>query len=148
MSTVTGEQVVTVEGDGSSFAQQITAGVHAFTADEPVAAGGGDTGPDPYQLLLAALGACTSMTVTMYARRKQWPLTRIRVQLSHSKIWTQDCAHCDTREGRLDRIHRSIDLEGDLSADQRKRLVEIAEKCPVHRTLRSEIDIVTRLIKR
>jgi uncharacterized OsmC-like protein len=149
MSTdATDERVVTVEGDGSSFAQHITAGAHEFTADEPIAAGGGGTGPDPYQLLLAGLGACTSMTVTMYARRKQWPLTRIRVRLSHSKGWAQDCAHCDTREGRLDRIDRSIELEGDLSTDQRTRLMEIAEKCPVHRTLRSEIDIVTGLITR
>ncbi|HMF94120.1 MAG TPA: OsmC family protein [Vicinamibacterales bacterium] len=148
MSTGTaGEPLVTVEGDGSSFAQRITAGAHEFIADEPVAAGGGDAGPDPYQLLLAALGACTSMTITMYARRKQWPLTHVRVQLSHSKVWAQDCAHCDTREGRLDRIDRKIDLEGALSYDQRKRLVEIAEKCPVHRTLSSEIHIVTHLMK-
>src|SRR5262245_31786638 len=147
MSNGAGGPMVTIEGDGQSFVQRITAGVHQLTADEPVAAGGGDAGPDPYQLLLAALGSCTSMTVTMYARRKQWPLTGIRVELSHSKVWAQDCAHCDTREGRLDHIDRKIHLQGELSADQRKRLVEIAEKCPVHRTLASEAHIVTRLIK-
>ncbi|HJZ76106.1 MAG TPA: OsmC family protein [Vicinamibacterales bacterium] len=141
-----GEPMVIVEGDGSSFVQRIKAGAHELVADEPVAAGGGDAGPDPYRLLLAALGSCTSMTITMYARRKQWPVTRIRVELSHAKVWTQDCAHCDTREGRLDRVHRSIQLEGDLSADQRRRLIEIAEKCPVHRTLASTMDIVTRLM--
>jgi len=146
-SGAAGGPTVTVEGDGSSFAQRITAGVHQFIADEPVAAGGTDTGPDPYQLLLAALGSCTSMTITMYARRKQWPLTGIRVQLSHAKVWAQDCAHCDTREGRLDRIDRRIHLEGELTADQRTRLVEIAEKCPVHRTLSSQMHIVTHLMK-
>ncbi len=142
--SIAGENVAIVEGDASGFAQQITAGAHQFSADESLAVGGTETGPDPYQLLLAALGACTSMTVSMYARRKQWPLERVRVQLAHSKIWAQDCADCETKEGRLDRIDRVISLEGDLTIDQRQRLIEIAEKCPVHRTLTSEVKIVTR----
>lgn len=143
---MTGNRIVTVEGDASGFAQRIVTGAHEFSADEPLSAGGTDTGPDPYQLLLAALGACTSMTVAMYARRKEWPLKRVSVQLAHSKVHAEDCAHCDTREGRLDRIERAIHLEGDLTAEQRQRLIEIAERCPVHRTLTSETDIVTRPI--
>jgi uncharacterized OsmC-like protein len=139
------EEVVTVEGDASGFAQHITAGIYELSADESLALGGTQTGPDPYQLLLAALGSCTSMTVGMYARRKQWPLKRVRVRLAHSKIWAQDCTHCDTQEGQLDRIDREIHLDGDLSTDQRRRLIEIAEKCPVHRTLTGDIDILTRL---
>ena len=142
---IVGDNVVIVEGDAAGFAQQITAGAHHLSADESLAVGGTQTGPDPYQLLLAALGACTSMTVAMYARRKQWPLSRVRVQLAHSKIWAQDCAECATKEAKLDRIDRVISLEGDLTADQRQRLKEIADKCPVHRTLTSEVSIVTRL---
>lgn len=137
--------VVTVEGDASGFAQHITAGGYELSADEPLAVGGTQTGPDPYQLLLAALGSCTSMTVALYARRKQWALKRVRVRLAHSKVWVQDCAHCETEEGRIDRIEQELELDGDLSADQRQRLIEIAGKCPVHRTLKSEVDIVTRL---
>ena len=142
---IAGENVVIVEGDAAGFAQQITAGVHQFSADESVAVGGTQTGPDPYQLLLAALGACTSMTVAMYARRKQWPLARVRVQLAHSKVWAQDCAECATKDAKLDRIDGVISLEGDLTPEQRHRLIEIADKCPVHRTLTSEVSIVTRL---
>jgi len=141
---IAGKHVVIVEGDASGFAQHITAGVHEFAADESSTAGGTHTGPDPYQLLLAALGSCTSMTVALYARRKQWPLKRVRVQLAHSKIWAQDCADCETKEGRLDRIDRVISFEGELAIDQRQRLMEIADRCPVHRTLTSEIAIVTR----
>ena len=142
---IAGENVVIVEGDAVGFAQQITAGIHELSADESVAVGGTQTGPDPYQLLLAALGACTSMTVAMYARRKQWPLARVRVQLAHSKIWAQDCTECATKETKLDRVDRVISLEGDLTPDQRQRLIEIANSCPVHRTLTSEVSIVTRL---
>jgi putative redox protein len=139
------ERVVVVEGDASGFAQRITAGTHELSADEPAAAGGTDTGPDPYQLLLAALGSCTSMTVGVYARRKQWPLRRVRVQLTHSKTWAQDCADCETKDARLDRIEQVISLEGELASDQQQRLLEIAERCPVHRTLTSTISIVTRV---
>jgi putative redox protein len=126
-----------------TFQQEITAGTHRFLADEPVAAGGLDSGPGPYDLLLAALGACTSMTLRLYADRKQLPLARSRVRLRHSRIYAADCADCETKEGMLDRIDRVISLEGELDAETRKRLLEIADKCPVHRTLTSEIDIRT-----
>jgi len=137
---------VIVMGGATGFAQDIEAGRHRLVADEPVESGGTDTGPSPYDLLLAALGACTSMTVSMYARRKQWPLEAVRVRLQHAKIHAQDCAECETKEGMLDRIEREITLTGPLDAAQRGRLLEIANRCPVHRTLVSEIDIRTRLV--
>ncbi len=120
-------------------------GPHRISADEPTAAGGTDTGPNPYDLLLAALGSCTSMTVAMYARRKQWPLQAVTVRLRHSKIHAADCESCETQEGLLDRIERVVELRGPLDEEQRARLLEIANRCPVHRTLTSEIDIRTRL---
>lgn len=132
---------VVVRGTGSGFAQEILAGEHRLVADEPLSAGGTDTGPTPYELLLAALGACTAITVTMYAERKRWPLDGIVVRLSHSKIHAEDCFQCQTEAGFLDRIDREIELAGSLSPDERVRLFEIAEKCPVHRTLTSEINI-------
>ena len=101
-------------------------------------------GPGPYDFLLAGLGACTSMTMRMYADRKSLPLERVTVTLKHSKIHAEDCAECETREGMLDQIDRVIAIEGALDADQRKRLMEIADKCPVHRTLTSEMRIVTK----
>jgi putative redox protein len=137
--------LVTVSGPASGFAQEITVGRHRLGADEPPSAGGTDTGPNPYDLLLAALGACTSMTVAMYARRKQWPLEGVTVRLRHEKIHAADCESCETKEGLLDRIEREVTLDGRLTDEQRARLVEIANKCPVHRTLTSEIDIRTRL---
>jgi putative redox protein len=136
---------VVVRGNAGGFTQEVETGRHRLVADEPVAAGGADTGPSPYELLLAALGACTSMTLSMYARRKQWPLEAVTVRLAHSRIHAQDCAECETKEGMLDRIEREISLTGPLSAEQRARLLEIANRCPVHRTLVSEIDIRTRL---
>jgi putative redox protein len=137
---------VIVWGEGGTFAQQIAIGRHHLKSDEPDSAGGTDTGPSPYDLLLAALGSCTSMTVEMYARKKNWPLQRITVWLRHSKIYAADCSECETREGMLDRIARDVRLEGPLSAEQHSRLLEIADKCPVHRTLTSEINIRTRLL--
>jgi putative redox protein len=136
-------EVVVRETRRGTFQQEITVGTHRFLADEPVAAGGLDSGPGPYDLLLAALGACTSMTLRLYAERKKLPLTRTIIRLRHSRIYATDCAECETKEGMLDRIERGITLEGDLSAEDRKRLLEIADKCPVHRTLISEIDIRT-----
>src|SRR5882672_10751942 len=130
---------VVVEGSAKGFAQEIVVNSHRIVADEPVIAGGTDTGPGPYDLLLAALGSCTSMTVSMYARRKQWPLESVRVRLRHSRIHAADCADCETKEGMLDQIDRDIELAGPLSGEQRARLLEIADKCPVHRTLTSEI---------
>jgi putative redox protein len=136
---------VVVTGDASGLAQDITVGRHRLTADEPLAGGGTDAGPNPYDLLLCALGSCTSMTLALYARRKQWPLRAVTVRLSHSKIYAADCETCETREGQLDRIEREVELVGDLDEGQRARLLEIANRCPVHRTLTSEIDIQTRL---
>ena len=125
------------------FQQEIITGRHRLMADEPVQVGGMDSGPGPYDLLLAALGACTAMTLRLYAERKQLPLRRTQVRLRHDKIHAADCADCETKEGMVDRIERAITLEGDLDAGQRARLMEIADKCPVHRTLESEIDIRT-----
>jgi len=135
---------VIVRGSAAGFAQEIHVGSHRLHADEPVSAGGTDTGPTPYDLLLAALGACTSMTVAMYARRKAWPLEQVTVHLRHSKIHAADCAECETKERMLDRIERDIHFAGALTEEQRSKLIEIANKCPVHRTLTSEIDIETR----
>ncbi len=137
---------VVVEGSAKGFAQAITVGSHVLPADEPVEAGGTDTGPGPYDLLLAALGSCTSMTVAMYARRKQWPLETVRVRLRHSRIYAADCESCETKVGMLDRIERDVEFVGTLDEAQRARLVEIANKCPVHRTLTSEIIIQTNLV--
>lgn len=138
-------RLVTVQetGDGK-FQQQISVGPHRLLADEPASVGGRDSGPGPYDLLLSALGACTSMTMRLYAERKALPLDRVTVTLSHAKIHAEDCAECETKIGLLDRIERVIGMEGDLSAEQRAKLIEIADKCPVHRTLTSEVSIVTR----
>jgi putative redox protein len=133
------------EAGAGRFAQLIFAGRHRWRADEPVAAGGDDSGPGPYELLLAALGACTSMTVRMYAEQKQWPLERVSVELRHDKVHAADCAECETREGKIDKIERVLTLEGNLDEAQRARLLEIANKCPVHRTLHSEVWIPTSL---
>jgi putative redox protein len=134
------------ERDGARFAQEIAAGRHRFAADEPAGYGGDDSGPTPYDLLLAGLGACTTMTVRMYAERKGWPLERAEVRLTHEKIHARDCADCETREGRIDRIDRRLKLDGPLDAAQREKLLEIADKCPVHRTLTGEIKINTELV--
>ena len=137
---------VVVRGGGAGFAQEVTVGGHYIVADEPVVKGGTDTGPGPYDLLLAALGSCTSMTIGLYARRKHWPLESIRVRLRHDRIHSEDCAECETKVGLLDRIERDIELMGPLDDAQRGRLLEIANKCPVHRTLTSEIVVRTRLV--
>lgn len=126
------------------FQNTVSIGPHHLLADEPAAAGGEDSGPGPYDFVLAGLGACKSMTMRLYADRKSFPLERATVTLSHGKIYAKDCAECETKEGMLDQIEVAIGLEGPLDADQRKRILEIADKCPVHRTLTSEIRIVTR----
>src|SRR5438552_1874463 len=135
---------VIVRGDARSFRQEIVTGKHRLRADEPVSAGGGDAGPDPYDYLLAALGVCTSMTVGLYARRKQIPLENIIVSLWHSRIHAKDCQECETKEGMVDRIDVEVELTGALSAEHHAALMDIAAKCPVHRTLTSEINIRLR----
>ena len=136
---------VTVQETGQSkFQQEVTVGPHHLIADEPASAGGQDSGPNPYDFLLTGLGACTSMTMRMYADRKSLPLDRVTVTLNHSKIYAKDCEECETKTGMLDQIERVIAIEGNLDAEQRSKLMEIADKCPVHRTLTSEVRIVTR----
>jgi len=130
---------------GSGLQQDIRIGRHTLVSDEPQAFGGADLGPSPYELLAAAVGSCTSMTLRMYARAKGWPLHRVITTIRHDKVHARDCADCETREGRIDRLEREIELEGPLDDAQRKRLLEIAERCPVHRTLSSEVKLVTRL---
>jgi uncharacterized OsmC-like protein len=168
---------VVVRGSVAGFAQEITAGSHRLFSDEPKELGGENTGPSPYDLVAAALGACTSMTLGMYARRKMWPLASVTVRLWHSKIHANDCTDCDTKAHRppsavpnqrgtsglaaleaspscasssedklLDRIDRYIELTGDLSDEQRNRLLEIADKCPVHQTLVRGMKIHTQLV--
>jgi len=138
---------VTVHGRAAGFAQEIAVGRHRLTGDEPASAGGTDTGPNPYDFLLAALGSCVSMTVAMYARRKQWRLDAVTVRLRHSRIHAADCEQCETANRLLDHIDCDVELTGVLSEEQRLRLLEIADKCPVHRTLTSEIHIRTRLTR-
>lgn len=133
--------VVTVQGDVSGFAQRIQAGPYQLLADEPLEVGGTATGPSPYDLLLAALGACTSMTISLYARRKNWPLQQVSVELTHLKVHAADCRDCITQDGFLDQIDKKVYLEGDLTAEQHARLLEIGNKCPIHRTLLSELVI-------
>jgi putative redox protein len=137
---------VVVHGSAAGFAQEIVIGPHRLTSDEPLDAGGANSGPSPYDLLLSALGSCTSMTIAIYARRKAWPLESVTLKLRHSRIHATDCAECETKEGMLDHIQLDIQLTGSLTVDQRAKLMEIANKCPVHRTLVSEINIRTRLV--
>ena len=139
------EGTVTLAETGTgTYTQQITAGHHDLVADEPQPIGA-DAGPTPYDLLLAALGACTSMTVRMYANRKGWPLERVRVTLRHSRIHAEDCAECETTRGWIDHIDRDIELAGNLDDTQRERLLHLANRCPVHQTLTSEVHISTSL---
>ena len=137
--------VVVVERAGS-FTQDVQLGKHALVADEPASVGGLDLGPNPYDLLLAALGACTSMTLRMYANHKGLPLEGVAVRLRHSKIHAKDCESCETEKGKVDRIERELVLEGDLDDAQRARMLEIADRCPVHRTLFGEKEVPTRLV--
>lgn len=135
---------VVVRGKAHEFLQEIVSGAHHWEADEPVSVGGTDAAPTPYDYLLAGLGACTSMTVGLYARRKKWPLQNVTVSLRHGRIHAKDCEECVTKEGMLDRIDIQVELTGSLTTEQRAKLMEIAAKCPVHRTLSSEIDIRLR----
>jgi uncharacterized OsmC-like protein len=136
----------TVVKSGVGLLQEVEIGPFHLRSDEPLEQGGTGLGPTPYGLLCAALGACTSMTLRMYARSRGWPLEEVIVRVRHDKIYAKDCAECETREGRIDRIEREISLVGELDDAQRERLLEIADKCPVHRTLNREMQIVTRSI--
>jgi putative redox protein len=135
--------VLVRETHGGKFQQEILSGPHRLLADEPVKQGGLDSGPGPYDFVLAGLGACTSMTIRLYAEFKKIPLTNVSVRLSHDKVHVKDCETCDTKVNTVDHIERAITLEGPLDAEQRQKLMEIAEKCPVHKTLESKIDIHT-----
>jgi putative redox protein len=136
---------VTVKS-GPGLRQHIQAGPHTLVADEPVASGGTDAGPDPYALLLAALGACTSMTLRMYAARKGWALREVEVELDIGRMYAEDCAHCEEPRAMLDRIRRRITLIGDLDAAQRARLAEVAKKCPVHKTLLAGLRVEDEIV--
>ena len=137
--------VVTEAGDGK-YAQTVNVGRHWLRVDEPPSIGGDDSGPSPYQLLSAALGACTSMTMRMYANQKNLPLDKVTVTVKHEKIHAEDCVECETRVGKIDKIEREIHIEGDLTDEQRNNLMRIADKCPVHRTLHSEVVVESRLV--
>jgi putative redox protein len=141
-SVPAGTVIVASTGAGP-FDQIMLDGRHELHADEPVAVGGGDTGPGPYELLLMALGSCTSMTVHLYARQKKWPLEQVVVRLRHSRVHVEDCADCEKSTSMIDRIDKNLELIGTLDETQRARLIQIADHCPVHRTLTSKIDILT-----
>jgi putative redox protein len=144
-SVPAGSVVVASTGTGP-FEQILLDGRHALRADEPAAVGGGDAGPGPYELLLMALGSCTSMTVGMYAARKKWTLDQVVVRLRHERVHADDCANCEDPKSKIDRILCSIELVGPLDEAQRNQLIEIAKKCPVHRTLTNKIEIRTDLV--
>jgi putative redox protein len=132
------QKEVVIHGDGEGFHQEIFVDSHRLAADEPPESGGSGRGPDPYDLLLASLGACTSITITMYAQSEGLPLRGVTTRLQHSNVHADDCADCETEEGKIDWIELHIELDGPLSDEQRSQLLEIAEKCPVHQTLTSE----------
>ena len=136
---------VVVRTGAAGFRTDVVAGSHAFVVDEPVAVGGTDAGPTPYDLLVAALGACTSMTLRMYADRKGWPLEGVTVRLRHARVHAEDCANCESGTAKVDRVTREIELAGPLDDTQRRRLLEIADRCPVHRTLSAGVRITTSL---
>jgi uncharacterized OsmC-like protein/fermentation-respiration switch protein FrsA (DUF1100 family) len=138
-------EVAVIDAAEGIFPQWVAAGSHRLRADEPATVGGSDSGPAPYDFLLAALGACTNMTLKMYAERKGWQIDRLETRLRHDRVHAEDCADCETKEGMVDRIERRITIEGPLDADQRARLAGIADKCPVHRTLHNEITVVTEI---
>jgi putative redox protein len=144
-SSIVAEPQVVVRGKGNDFLQNVVAGKHQLRADEPVEVGGKDLAPNPYDYLLAALGTCTSMTIGWYARKKNIPVEDIRVSLWQSRIHAKDCEDCLTKDGMIHRIELEIAVTGNITAQQHKLLMEAAEKCPVHKTLSSEIDIKTRV---
>jgi putative redox protein len=141
-SVPAGTVIVASTGAGP-FEQILLDGRHTLHADEPASAGGGDSGPGPYELLLMALGSCTSMTVNLYAARKKWPVEQVIVRLSHSRVHAEDCADCEDPKSMIERVDKSVELIGSLDEAQRARLLQIADQCPVHRTLMSKFEIRT-----
>jgi uncharacterized OsmC-like protein len=131
---------------GTGLRTDVTANGYALVADEPASVGGTASGPTPYDYLLAALGSCTAMTVRMYADRKRWPLEAVTVHLSHKKVRARDCEECETKDRKIDHIVLDIKLAGPLEEPQRRRILEIAERCSVHRTLESEVMMETSLV--
>ena len=138
-------RTVVVEGPSSGFRAQVSVDHHRFTIDEPIPVGGTDAGPSPYEMLLAALGSCTAMTLRLYADKKRWPLTRAVVKLKHHKVHAKDCVDCEVKLAKIDVIDRVLVLEGPLDEAQRAKLLEMAERCPVHQTMRSSIQVNTTL---
>lgn len=138
------QRVVTVATCRTKYLQDISVGPHQLQADEPVGVGGGDAAPSPYELLLGALGSCTAITVQMFAERRHWPLAKVHVQLSHARAHAQDCVNCDAASARLDRIELAIELQGTLTEEQRRKLLDVAEHCPLHKTLAAGIEMHTR----
>jgi uncharacterized OsmC-like protein len=136
---------VVVRG-GSGLRQEVEAGSHRWVADEPTSVGGTAEGPTPYDLLLSALGACTSMTLRLYADRRKWPLEGVVVRLRHNRIHRDDCVDCDKKDASIERVERTLELKGPLSDEQRSRLLEIAERCPVHQTLQHNLEVHTTLV--
>lgn len=145
-SSISAGTVIVASTGAGAFQQVMLDGRHVVHADEPVAAGGGDTGPGPYELLLMALGSCSSMTVHLYAARKKWPLEQVIVTLRQERAYAQDCANCEDPGSMVHRIEKRIELIGSLDEAQRVRLLEIADHCPVHRTLTSKIEIRSALV--
>jgi len=143
----TDHQVVAGLDVGEGFTTSMKVGRHYMTADEPVSAGGNDFGPSPYELVSAGLASCTAMTLQMYAKRKSWPLEHVKVHTSYGKNHAEDCKNCESGQAKIDTFQRTVELKGPLSPEQRNRLLEIANKCPVHRTLHSEIRIITELVE-
>jgi putative redox protein len=135
---------VVVAGPVTGFRTDVEVGGHHLVVDEPIAVGGEDAGPTPYEMLLGGLGACTVMTLRIYADRRKWPLERARVTLQHRKVHAQDCVDCDKKDAKMDVIDRIVFLEGQLNEEQRTKLIEIAERCPVHQTLKGKIQVNTR----
>jgi putative redox protein len=135
---------VVVAGPATGFRTEVEVGGHHLVVDEPIPVGGTDEGPSPYEMLLAALGACTAMTLRIYADRRKWPLERAQITIQHHKVHAQDCVDCDRKATKMDVVERIITLEGALTEEQRAKLMEIAERCPVHQTLQGKIQVNTR----
>ena len=138
------QRVVSVTTGATRYLHEISVGDHHLQADEPVSVGGGDAAPTPYELMLGALGSCTAITVQMFAERRRWPLEKVRVQLTHAKSHAQDCVNCEAASARLDRVEVVIELHGSLTEEQRRKLLDVAEHCPLHRTLAAGIEMHTR----